>query len=208
MNAILNTTTRSVKLGAPLLCRDKVDIQAIRADGDVWADTLNYRIAVYSKTDLLAFCALTRDALGRTIYGTLNSNTTEAIAAFANVGDRESLDVEAVILDVDGTGVVRRIFGQSRVSMMLSSWDAGDTVLTADSLLYGAEAIGSSDESVVVAFGQTFAAAPIVTATVEAPVGGATITVTVTSSTTGFTAALSSASGSSGYKLNWIAAKL
>lgn len=208
MNVIANLAPRSVQLGGPLMCRDKADVQAIRADGDVWPADLNYRLAVYDKSQLLAFVALTRDALGRTLYGTLNTNTTEAIAAFSNVGDRREIPVTAVLLDVDGSGVVRRIFGQSDAMMLLSSWDAGETVLTADSLLYGSEAIGAADESIVVAFGQTFAAAPVVTATVECPANGAIITATVTATVSGFTATLSAAPGASGYKLNWIAAKL
>lgn len=208
MNIIADLNNRTLAIYAPFIVREKGDVQILRADGATWTASLNYRLAVYFKATVIAYCTLTRDALGRTLYGTLDNNTTEGVAAFTNNGNPLALPVSVCVCDVNALGVLQNVFGSSQHEMRYNPITTSTTTLSTDSLVYGREAITSGASSGTVAFGVTFALAPTVTATVECPVGGDVLTATVSATTTGFTYTLSAAAPTSGYSINYVAAKL
>ena len=206
MNIVVDHSNRSLACWAPLILADRVPIHAFRADSEAWAAETNYRLNVWDRGTLIAFCVLTIDATGYMLTGSLLTNTEEAIAAFSAIGNPAEKVVRLALVDVSDLGIINSTHGQSDAAMQFQgSTDAEP--LSADALLYDSVALTAGAATGTVSFGETFARAPVVTLTVETPAGGDVITASPTTTTSGFAYTLSGLPGA-GYRLNWTAAKL
>lgn len=133
---------------------------------------------------------VTATAVGNDVTVTIAGGTGDVVGPASAVDDR--------IATFDGaTGKLIQDSG-----VLISA------VVTNTTLQAGNQAIGSGVETISVVFGTAFAVAPVVVATISRPVAENLIDCNIDEAsvtTAGFTASLTSTTGSANYKLKWMA---